>query len=81
MALLDGDNGFGHLVMHEAARLALEKARTFAAWAGSARGTNHVGPGTGRTDAGLGPCPTPAEHGNNDHLPMSLDRPAWGATT
>ena len=44
MALLDGDNGMGHLVMTRAAELAIEKARTAGvAWVG-ARMSNHAGP-------------------------------------
>ncbi|MFD0668818.1 Ldh family oxidoreductase [Ramlibacter sp. MAHUQ-53] len=44
MALLDGDNGFGHLVMEKAARLAIEKARHCGiAWVGSHH-SNHAGP-------------------------------------
>jgi LDH2 family malate/lactate/ureidoglycolate dehydrogenase len=44
MALLDGDNGMGHLVMDRAARLAMEKARTTGiAWVGT-RHSNHAGP-------------------------------------
>jgi L-2-hydroxycarboxylate dehydrogenase (NAD+) len=44
MALLDGDNGMGHLVMKRAAELAIEKARTAGvAWVG-ARASNHAGP-------------------------------------
>ena len=44
MALLDGDNGFGHLVMHEAARIAVEKAKACGiGWVG-ARLSNHAGP-------------------------------------
>jgi hypothetical protein len=44
MALLDGDNGFGHLVMKKATELAIEKARTCGvAWVGS-RLSNHAGP-------------------------------------
>ena len=44
MALLDGDNGFGHLVMHKAAQLAIGKARTCGiGWVG-ARLSNHAGP-------------------------------------
>jgi L-2-hydroxycarboxylate dehydrogenase (NAD+) len=43
-ALLDGDNGLGHLVMKRAAELAVEKARhTGVAWVGTRRG-NHAGP-------------------------------------
>ena len=44
MALLDGDNGMGHLVMHSAALLAIEKAKeTGIGWVG-ARMSNHAGP-------------------------------------
>ncbi len=44
MALLDGDNGMGHLVMSRAAEIAIEKARiTGIAWVG-AQWSNHAGP-------------------------------------
>ena len=44
MALVDGDNGMGHLVMKKAAELAIHKARTAGiAWVGS-RLSNHAGP-------------------------------------
>ncbi|MCY7318813.1 MAG: Ldh family oxidoreductase [Ramlibacter sp.] len=44
MALLDGDNAMGHLVMQRAAQLAIDKARTCGiAWVGS-RLSNHAGP-------------------------------------
>ncbi len=44
MALLDGDNGMGHLVMKRAAELAIQKARTAGvAWVG-AQWSNHAGP-------------------------------------
>lgn len=44
MALLDGDNGMGHLVMSRASELAMEKAATTGiAWVG-ARHSNHAGP-------------------------------------
>jgi L-2-hydroxycarboxylate dehydrogenase (NAD+) len=44
MALLDGDNGMGHLVMKQAAEMAIEKARACGiAWVGS-RHSNHAGP-------------------------------------
>lgn len=44
MALLDGDNGMGHLVMKRAAEIAVDKARTSGvAWVG-ARLSNHAGP-------------------------------------
>ena len=43
-ALIDGDNGMGHLVMEHATKLAMEKARTTGvAWVG-ARHSNHAGP-------------------------------------
>jgi LDH2 family malate/lactate/ureidoglycolate dehydrogenase len=43
-ALIDGDNGMGHLVMRRAAQLAIEKARaTGIGWVG-ARMSNHAGP-------------------------------------
>jgi LDH2 family malate/lactate/ureidoglycolate dehydrogenase len=43
-ALIDGDNGLGHLVMRHATRIAMEKAeRTGVAWVG-ARNSNHAGP-------------------------------------
>jgi LDH2 family malate/lactate/ureidoglycolate dehydrogenase len=43
-ALLDGDNGMGHLVMVRAAQLAIEKAKlTGIGWVG-ARMSNHAGP-------------------------------------
>src|SRR6516165_551447 len=43
-ALVDGDNGLGHLVMHFAAQTAIEKARrTGVGWVG-ARMSNHAGP-------------------------------------
>jgi len=44
MALIDGDNGMGHLVMTRAAELAIEKARgAGVAWVGT-RMSNHAGP-------------------------------------
>jgi L-2-hydroxycarboxylate dehydrogenase (NAD+) len=44
MALIDGDNGMGHVVMARAAELAVDKARTAGvAWVG-ARMSNHAGP-------------------------------------
>lgn len=44
MALLDGDNGMGHLVVSRAAELAIDKARTQGvAWVG-VRHSNHAGP-------------------------------------
>ena len=44
MALVDGDNGMGHLVMKRATEIAIAKARTCGvAWVGS-RNSNHAGP-------------------------------------
>jgi LDH2 family malate/lactate/ureidoglycolate dehydrogenase len=44
MALLDGDNGMGHLVMQRAAQIAIEKAKVCGiGWVG-ARLSNHAGP-------------------------------------
>ena len=43
-ALVDGDNGLGHLVMTRATNLAIEKARQCGvAWVGTRR-SNHAGP-------------------------------------
>jgi len=75
-ALVDGDNGIGHLVMRFAAMTAIEKAkRTGVAWVG-ARLSNHAGP------AALYAM-MPLAHdmiglylavGSNNHLPP------WGST-
>ncbi|MDP2004636.1 MAG: Ldh family oxidoreductase [Rubrivivax sp.] len=44
MAVLDGDNGMGHLVVSRAVELAIEKSRTAGvAWVG-VRSSNHAGP-------------------------------------
>jgi LDH2 family malate/lactate/ureidoglycolate dehydrogenase len=44
MAVVDGDNGMGHLVVSRAVRIAIEKARTAGvAWVGT-RASNHAGP-------------------------------------
>jgi LDH2 family malate/lactate/ureidoglycolate dehydrogenase len=44
MALVDGDNGMGHLVMKQATELAIQKAKSSGiAWVGS-RLSNHAGP-------------------------------------
>lgn len=74
MALVNGDNGMGHLVMRHATDKAIEKARVAGvAWVG-VKWSNHAGP------ASLYAC-MPAEHGmiglylavgNANHLP------AWG---
>ena len=43
-ALIDGDNGLGHLVMHHATQMAISKAQTTGiGWVG-ARHSNHAGP-------------------------------------
>jgi LDH2 family malate/lactate/ureidoglycolate dehydrogenase len=74
MALVDGDNGMGHLVMRFAAQKAIEKARTAGvAWVG-VKWSNHAGPASLYASM-------PLEHdmiglylavGNANHLP------AWG---
>src|SRR6516164_6373954 len=74
-ALVDGDNGMGHLVMRFAAQTAIEKAkRTGMAWVG-ARMSNHAGPA-----ALYAMMPLPHDMigiylavGSNNHLPP------WGA--
>lgn len=44
MALIDGDNGLGHLTVHRAVETAIEKAQTTGvAWCGT-RMSNHAGP-------------------------------------
>lgn len=44
MAVVDGDNGMGHLVVSRAVEIAIEKARTAGvAWVGT-RASNHAGP-------------------------------------
>jgi LDH2 family malate/lactate/ureidoglycolate dehydrogenase len=71
MALLDGDNGFGHLVMHEATELAIEKARTCGvAWVGS-RLSNHAGPASlyARMAAAQDMIGVYFAVGNANHLP------------
>ena len=74
MALVDGDNGMGHLVMRHATGKAIEKARTAGvAWVG-VKWSNHAGPASLYATM-------PLEHdmaglylavGNANHLP------AWG---
>jgi LDH2 family malate/lactate/ureidoglycolate dehydrogenase len=44
MAVLDGDNGMGHLVVSRAVELAVEKARACGIGWVSARASNHAGP-------------------------------------
>jgi L-2-hydroxycarboxylate dehydrogenase (NAD+) len=75
-ALVDGDNGMGHLVMRRAAQLAIEKARaTGIGWVG-ARMSNHAGPA-----ALYATMPLPHDMiglyfavGSNNHLPP------WGGS-
>lgn len=76
MALLDGDNGMGHLVMQKAAQLAIDKAaQAGVAWVG-AHHSNHAGPAALYAKMPL------ARHmiglyvavGNANHLPP------WGGT-
>ncbi|MGN6750144.1 MAG: Ldh family oxidoreductase, partial [Xanthobacteraceae bacterium] len=76
VALIDGDNGMGHLVMRRAAALAIEKAKTAGiGWVG-ARMSNHAGPAALYVTI-------PLEHdmvglyfavGSNNHLPP------WGGS-
>jgi L-2-hydroxycarboxylate dehydrogenase (NAD+) len=76
VALIDGDNGMGHLVMRRAAALAIEKAKTSGiGWVG-ARMSNHAGPAALYVTM-------PLEHdmvglyfavGSNNHLPP------WGSS-
>jgi L-2-hydroxycarboxylate dehydrogenase (NAD+) len=71
MALVDGDNGMGHLVMHYATQTAIDKARTAGiAWVG-VKWSNHAGPASLYASM-------PLEHdmiglyfavGNANHLP------------
>src|ERR1700691_5625364 len=75
-ALIDGDNGMGHLVMKRAAEVAIEKAKTTGiGWVG-ARMSNHAGPAALYVTM-------PLHHdmiglyfavGSNNHLP------AWGSS-
>ncbi len=75
-ALIDGDNGMGHLVMRRAAHVAIEKAKaTGIGWVG-ARMSNHAGPAALYVTM-------PLHHdmiglyfavGSNNHLP------AWGSS-
>ncbi len=74
MALLDGDNGMGHLVMRRAAVMAVEKARTTGiAWVG-ARWSNHAGPASlyARMPLAHGMIGLYFAVGNANHMP------AWG---
>jgi LDH2 family malate/lactate/ureidoglycolate dehydrogenase len=70
MALVDGDNAMGHLVMRFAARKAIEKARTSGvAWVG-ARMSNHAGPALlyARMPAAEGMCGVYLCVGSANHL-------------
>ena len=71
MALLDGDNAMGHLVMTRAAEIAIAKARTAGvAWVG-ARLSNHAGPASlyARMPLAAGMIGMYFAVGNANHLP------------
>ena len=71
MALIDGDNGMGHLVMKRAAELAIGKAKTAGtAWVGSVH-SNHAGPASlyARMVADAGMVGLYFAVGNANHLP------------
>ena len=75
-ALIDGDNGLGHLVMQHATELAMEKAeRTGVAWVG-ARHSNHAGPASlyGRMPLERDMIGLYVAVGSANHLPP------WGGT-
>lgn len=76
MAVIDGDNGMGHLVVSRAVDLAIEKARECGVGWVSTRNSNHAGPASLYARK-------PLEHdmvavyfavGNANHMP------AWGGT-
>jgi LDH2 family malate/lactate/ureidoglycolate dehydrogenase len=70
MALVDGDNGMGHLVMRFATQTAIEKARASGvAWVG-VRMSNHAGPALlyARMAAAAGMCGLYFCVGNANHL-------------
>jgi L-2-hydroxycarboxylate dehydrogenase (NAD+) len=70
-ALLDGDNGMGHLVMSRAAEIAIAKARsTGVAWVG-ARFSNHAGPASlyARMPLAHGMIGLYIAVGNANHMP------------
>ncbi len=70
-ALIDADNGMGHLVMSRAAELAIAKARTAGiAWVGS-RMSNHAGPASlyARMPLAQGMLGLYFAVGNANHLP------------
>jgi LDH2 family malate/lactate/ureidoglycolate dehydrogenase len=71
MALLDGDNAMGHIVMDRAAAMAVEKARvTGVAWVGSQH-SNHAGPASlyARKVMEAGMIGVYFAVGNANHLP------------
>ncbi len=71
MALIDGDNAMGHLVMARAAELAIAKARTAGiGWVG-ARMSNHAGPASlyARMPLAAGMIGLYFAVGNANHLP------------
>src|SRR5712691_12314062 len=75
-ALIDGDNGMGHLIMRFAAQTAIEKARrTGVAWVG-ARMSNHARPAALYAMMPLAPdmIGLYLAVGSNNHLPP------WGST-
>jgi L-2-hydroxycarboxylate dehydrogenase (NAD+) len=70
-ALINGDNGMGHLVMKRAAEMAIEKARvTGIAWVGS-QWSNHAGPASlyARMPLAAGMIGLYYAVGNANHLP------------
>ena len=76
MALLDGDNAMGHLVMHRAAELATEKAvEAGVGWVGDHH-SNHAGPAAlyARMPLRRGMIGLYVAVGNANHLPP------WGGT-
>jgi L-2-hydroxycarboxylate dehydrogenase (NAD+) len=76
MAVLDGDNGMGHLVVSRAAELAIEKARSAGvAWVG-VRASNHAGPASlyARMPIAHDMIGVYFAVGNANHLPP------WGGT-
>src|SRR4051812_45641330 len=71
MALVDGDNGMGHLVMRRAAEIAIAKARIAGvAWVGT-RMSNHAGPASlyARMALDAGMVGVYLAVGNANHLP------------
>src|SRR5204863_9903345 len=73
MALIDGDNGMGHLVMTRAAELAVEKARVAGVgWVGT-RMSNHAGPASlyARKPLAHNMLRMYFAVGNANHLPLS----------